>query len=134
MNKIGTLILLISVSALYTDANKAKKEELDKQQKAVEENNEAEDHEAVGAEFPGFALRIPIPNIGALAHIRQQLENLFPGPKQADYKPGKTKTTTTSKNSTHGPFKTYSVTEETVSTDNKLTSCLVQGLQVHHDP
>ncbi|RMX52380.1 hypothetical protein pdam_00014400 [Pocillopora damicornis] len=119
MNKIVSLILLISLTALHTDAKKTKKEEVDTQQKALEESNEAEDPEAGAAEFPGFALRIPIPNLGALAHIRQQLENLFPGPKQADYKPGKTKTTTTSKNSTHGPFKTYSVTEETVSTDNK---------------
>lgn len=119
MNKIVSLILLISLTALHTDAKKTKKEEVDTQQKALEESNEAEDPEVGAAEFPGFALRIPIPNLGALAHIRQQLENLFPGPKQADYKPGKTKTTTTSKNSTHGPFKTYSVTEETVSTDNK---------------
>ena len=36
-------------------------------------------------------------------------------------KSGKTKTTTTTNNSTHGPFKTYSVTSETVSTDNKTS-------------
>lgn len=119
MNKLIVLLVLLALTTLCIEAKKAKKHELDKDQKEVEESKEPETEEK--GEFPGFALRIPIPNFGALSHIREQLENLFTGQKLADDggKPGKTKTTTTTKNSTHGPFKTYSVTSETVSADNK---------------
>lgn len=119
MNKLIVLLVLLALTTLCIEAKKAKKHELDKDQKEVEESKQPDTEEK--SEFPGFALRIPIPNFGALSHIREQLENLFTGQKLADDggKPGKTKTTTTTKNSTHGPFKTYSVTSETVSADNK---------------
>lgn len=128
MNRIAILVVLVAVTTLHIEAKKAKKNELDEQQKEVEETKEAGEPDEEGAEFPGFALRIPIPNFGALAHMREQLQNLFPGPKAADYKPGKTKTTTSSKNSTHGPFKTYSVTSETVSADNKSSPHVLSKL------
>lgn len=122
MNKLIVLFVLLALSTLQIEAKKvARKHELDKEHKEVEESKEpnAESEEKSTSEFPGFALRIPIPNFGALSRMREQLENLFSGQKLADGKPGKTKTTTTTKNSTHGPFKTFSVTSETVSTDNK---------------
>lgn len=118
MNKIIVLLVLLALTTLHTEAKKAKKHELDKAQKEVEENKEPNGSEEK-SEFPGFALRIPIPNFGALSHIREQLDNLFTGQKVLHDNSGKTKTTTTTNNSTHGPFKTYSVTSETVSTDNK---------------
>ncbi|XP_078359574.1 uncharacterized protein LOC144644040 [Oculina patagonica] len=118
MNKLIVLLVLLALTTLCIEAKKAKKHELAEDQKEVEESKEPETEEK--SEFPGFALRIPIPSFGALSHIREQLENLFTGQKLADGgKPGKTKTTTRTKNSTHGPFKTYSVTSETVSADNK---------------
>lgn len=118
MNKLLVLLVLLALTTLCIEAKKAKKHELAEDQKEVEESKEPSESEGK-SEFLGFALRIPIPNFGALSHIREQLENLFTGQKLADGKPGKTKTTTTTKNSTHGPFKTYSVTSETVSADNK---------------
>jgi len=121
MNKTAVLVVLLALAAFHTEATKSKKHELEKAQKEVEENKEPEESEEKG-EFPGFALRIPIPNFGALSHIREQLDSLFTGSKPVLHdKSGKTKTTTTTNNSTHGPFKTYSVTSETVSTDNKTS-------------
>ena len=116
MNKIIVLLVLLALTTLHAYAKKAKKHELEKE---IEESNEPDVPEEK-SEFPGFALRIPIPNFGALSHIREQLDSLFTGQKPVLHdKSGKTKTTTTTNNSTHGPFKTYSVTSETVSTDNK---------------
>ena len=121
MNKIAILVVLLALTAFHSEAKKSKKHELEKAQKEVEDNKEPEESEEKG-EFPGFALRIPIPNFGALSHIREQLDSLFTGSKPVLHdKSGKTKTTTTTNNSTHGPFKTYSVTSETVSTDNKTS-------------
>lgn len=120
MNKIIVVLVLVALSTLHIEAKKSKKHELEEDQKEVEESGQEPKEPEGQSEFPGFALRIPIPNFGALAHIKDQLENLFTGEKVSDgVKPGKTKTTTTSKNSTRGPFKTYSVTSETVSADNK---------------
>lgn len=120
MNKLVVLFVLLALSTIQIEAKRAaKKHQLDKEQKELEESKEPNAESEEKSEFPGFALRIPIPNFGALSRMREQLENLFSGQKLADGKPGKTKTTTTTKNSTHGPFKTFSVTSETVSTDNK---------------
>lgn len=119
MSKIIVLFVLLALTTLHANAKKAKKHELEKAPKEIQESNEPDVPEEK-SEFPGFALRIPIPNFGALSHIREQLDSLFTGQKPVLHdKSGKTKTTTTTNNSTHGPFKTYSVTSETVSTDNK---------------
>ena len=85
--------------------------------------------------FPGFAIRIPVPNFGILSNIRERFgqsllrknslrdlatsyratkRSIRPRPRQ--------------KNSTRGPFKTYTVTQETVSTENKSSPHVVSKI------
>ena len=118
MMKLTALCVLLVLAAFHAEAKKSKPVEAEQENKDVDAPEEEE------SEFPGFSLRIPIPNFGALAHIKKQLENMFSGQRPDDMPTGdkgKTKTTTTTKNSTHGPFKTYTITSETVSTENKTS-------------
>lgn len=132
MNKIAVLLVLLALAALQIDAKKSKKHEPQKEaKKQSEENVETEDEPEVRSFFPGFAIRIPVPNFGILSNMRERLDDLFTGKQPtslSDFVPGdnsKLKTTTKTKNSTHGPFKTYSITTETVSTDNKSSPHVV---------
>ena len=79
-----------------------------------------------GFAFPGFRIRIPILNFGVLGRMKQQIDNIMNRKQQglADLpigglKAGKTKTRTKMSNSTHGPFKTYTITTETLTQGNK---------------
>lgn len=144
MNKLLVFIVLLALASLQINAKKAKKHEAQKEEtKQSEEETkqsdekieqpEDEDEPEIKGFFPGFAIRIPVPNFGILSNIRERLDDLFTGNKPvglSDFVPssdksGKFKTTTKVKNSTRGPFKTYSISSQTVSTDNKSSPHVV---------
>ena len=132
MNKTAILFVLLALAALQIDAKKSKKHEPEKEEeKQSDDKVESEDEPEVRSFFPGFAIRVPVPSFGILSNIREHLDNLFSGKQPqglSDFVPGdktKLKTTTKTKNSTHGPYKTYTVTQETVSTDNKSSPHVV---------
>ena len=142
MNKLVVFIVLLALGSLQIDAKKAKKHEARKEEtkQSEEETKQSEDkieqpedEPEIKGFFPGFAIRIPVPNFGILSNIRERLDDLFTGNKPvglSDFVPssdksGKFKTTTKVKNSTRGPFKTYSISSQTVSTDNKSSPHVV---------
>lgn len=142
MNKLLVFIVLLALCSLQIDAKKTKKHEAQKEdtKQSEEETNQSEekieqpeDEPEIKGFFPGFAIRIPVPNFGILSNIRERLDDLFTGNKPvglSDFVPssdksGKFKTTTKVKNSTRGPFKTYSISSQTVSTDNKSSPHVV---------
>ena len=135
MNKIAVLLVLLALATLQIDAKKSKKHELKKEEKKQsEEQIDSDDEPEVRNFFPGFAIRIPVPDFGILSNMRERLDDLFTGKQPvglSDFVPGdksklkNLKTTTKVKNSTRGPFKTYTVTSETVSTDNKTSPRVV---------
>lgn len=135
MNKITVLVLLLALATLQIDAKKAKKHELQKETKKESEvKDESKEEPEVKGFFPGFAIRIPVPNFGILTNMREHLDNLFSGKQPVslnDFVPGdksKLKTTTKVKNSTRGPYKTYTVTSETISTENKTAPRVVSKI------
>ena len=135
MNKIAVLLVLLALATLQIDAKKSKKHEpKKKEKKQSEEQIDSDDEPEVRNIFPGFAIRIPVPDFGILSNMRERLDDLFTGKQPVgltDFVPGdksklkNLKTTTKVKNSTRGPFKTYTVTSETVSTDNKTSPRVV---------
>lgn len=135
MNKAIILLLVLALTALQIDARKSKKHEPEKEKEVKSEDGvETEEEPVFGSYFPGFAIRIPVPNFGILSNIRERLDNLFSGKQPeglSDFVPDdktKYKTTTKTKNSTRGPFKTYTVTQETVSTENKSSPHVVSKI------
>ena len=136
MNKPTILLLALALTALQIDAKKSKKHKPKEETEVMksEDGVETEEEPVFRSYFPGFAIRIPVPNFGILSNIRERLDNLFSGKQPeglSDFVPGdkaKYKTTTKTKNSTRGPFKTYTVTQETVSTDNKSSPHVVSKI------
>lgn len=135
MNKAIILLLVLALTALQIDGKKSKKPEPEKEKEVKSEDGvETEEEPVFRSYFPGFAIRIPVPNFGILSNIRERLDNLFSGKQPeglSDFVPGdktKYKTTTKTKNSTRGPFKTYTVTQETVSTENKSSPHVVSKI------
>ena len=131
MNKIAVLLVLLALATLQIDAKKSKKHELKKEEKKQSEEQIDSDDEP---EVRNFAIRIPVPDFGILSNMRERLDDLFTGKQPvglSDFVPGdkskqkNLKTTTKVKNSTRGPFKTYTVTSETVSTDSKTSPRVV---------
>jgi len=133
MNKIAVLLVLLALATLQIEAKKSKKHEQHKEEKNENDAKvETEDEPEVKSFFPAFAIRIPVPNFGILSNIRERLDDLFSGKQPtglSDFVPSKDKTklktTTKTKNSTHGPFKTYTVASETVSTENKTAPRII---------
>ena len=135
MNKAIILLLVLALTALQIDGKKSKKPEPEKEKEVKSEDGvETEEEPVFRSYFPGFAIRIPVLNFGILSNIRERLDNLFSGKQPeglSDFVPGdktKYKTTTKTKNSTRGPFKTYTVTQETVSTENKSSPHVVSKI------
>ena len=135
MNKIAVLLVLLALATLQIDAKKSKKHAVKKEEKKEsEEPIDSNDKPGARSLFPEFAIRIPVPDFGVLSNMRERLDDLFTGKQPVglnDFVPGEKsklknlKTTTKVKNSTRGPFKTYTITSETVSTDNKTSPRVV---------
>lgn len=135
MNKITVFLVLMALTSLQIDAKKPKKHDAQKEEKKQSQQDieQPEAEPEIKGFFPGFAIRIPVPNFDILSNIRERLDDLFSGNKPvglSDFVPksdksGDFKTTTKVKNSTRGPFKTYTITSETVSTDNKTSPRVV---------
>lgn len=133
--KFTITFLLITLLAIQINAKKRSEENEDEETEMNKDVQQKKPAKPFGFTFGnpfGLALQIPIINPEVFGNLQRQMRRLrqtvFMGGASptkegqimdADGKKVKVKTRTKTSNSTHGPFKTYTITKETVSADNK---------------
>ena len=143
--KLAITLLLLALVTFSTEGKKKSKQNEVTDMESAEMNEDKKEERprqpfgfAFGNPF-GLALQIPIISPEVFGNIQNQMKRLrqavfmggaMPSGKEgqlfdADGKKLKLKTRTKSSNSTHGPFKTYTIEKETVSTENKTNPRVV---------
>ncbi|XP_032238867.2 uncharacterized protein LOC116618849 [Nematostella vectensis] len=119
--KGAVFLFVIAATLLFSEAKHVKTEKPDKTPATADTDKPVH----VGFRVPAFAIRLPFfggfPFMGAniASRAKELKKKMALDGKFDDEKMPNLKTKTKTSNSTHGPFKTYTVTTETVNEKNK---------------